>query len=75
VADAIHNRDPASDRAAGITDTIEVDAGVFGCMLGGSDGCILYLCVAPDPEPTARMEARDTRLLAIPVERPRAGRP
>jgi sugar lactone lactonase YvrE len=29
-----------------ITARVEVDAGVFACMLGGADGCDLFLCCA-----------------------------
>ena len=75
VADAIHNRALRVTERDGITDTIDIDAGVFACMLGGGDGHTLYLCVAPDADPTARLAGRQARLLAVCVDAPRAGRP
>lgn len=75
VADAIHNRVLRVTKSAGITQTLDVNSGVFACMLGGSNGRTLYLCVAPDSDPAARSSRRESRLLAVSVDRGRAGRP
>jgi sugar lactone lactonase YvrE len=49
--------------------------GVFACMLGGADGCTLYLCAAPDFFEEPRRNARESKVLAVRVDVPGAGRP
>ena len=49
--------------------------GVFACMLGGGDGRTLYLCAAPDFFEEPRRNARESKVLAVQVDVPGAGRP
>jgi sugar lactone lactonase YvrE len=46
----------------------------YGCMLGGDDGCTLFICSAPGVGP-ARAAARQGCIGFIRVEVPHAGRP
>ena len=50
-------------------------AGVFACVLGGSDGRTLLMCCAPDSSPRRRSSTFEAVLQTVTVEVPRAGRP
>jgi sugar lactone lactonase YvrE len=49
--------------------------GVYACMLGGDDGCTLFMCTAPSFAEHERRDAREARLLSRRVDVPRAGLP
>jgi sugar lactone lactonase YvrE len=58
-----------------ISEKIQTPAGVFACMLGGTDGRTLFLCAAPDFHEEARKNAREAELLTARVGSPHAGLP
>jgi sugar lactone lactonase YvrE len=59
-----------------VLDTIEVDRGCFACMLGGPDGCTLFI-VAREWHGMADVAAgeRTGQVLSAPAPAPHAGRP
>ncbi|QWF84540.1 6-deoxy-6-sulfogluconolactonase [Amycolatopsis sp. CA-230715] len=75
IADATGNRVVRAQRGGTILEEIHPGTGVFACMLGGEDGCTLFLCTAPDFVEEARKAAREAALLAVRVDVPRAGLP
>lgn len=75
IADALGGRVIRVKEGADIVDEIQVDSGVFACMLGGDDGRTLFLCASPDFDAAGRAAARESRLLTTRVDGPHAGRP
>lgn len=51
------------------------ELGVYACMLGGADGCALYLCAAPSFLESERAPTREAKLLSTRVRVPHAGKP
>ncbi len=75
-ADAIGHRVVRMAPGGEIVDSLSTgEQGVFACMLGGPDGCTLYLCVAPDFHEPLRKAAREAALWSTRVRAPHAGRP
>jgi sugar lactone lactonase YvrE len=75
VADGANGRVIRVREGGEIVEEIIVGTGVFACMLGGSDGCTLYLCAAPDFDENKRRAAREAELRAVRVDVAHAGRP
>ncbi|WP_020494708.1 SMP-30/gluconolactonase/LRE family protein [Sciscionella marina] len=75
IADALNARVVRVREGGEILDEIHPGTGVFACMLGGVDGKTLFLCAAPDFAEANRRAARESALLSVRVEVPRAGRP
>ncbi|MDO1481871.1 SMP-30/gluconolactonase/LRE family protein [Rhodococcus ruber] len=75
IADAVNGKVIRVREGGEILDEIQIDSGVFACMLGGADGRTLYLCSAPDFDPAARAAARESELRAVRVNVPHGGRP
>ncbi len=75
VADALNGRVLRVREGGEVLEEVHADAGVFACMLGGDDGCTLFLSSAPDFDEHARSAAREARVLAVRVDVPHAGRP
>ncbi|OZM80705.1 gluconolactonase [Pseudonocardia sp. MH-G8] len=75
IADALGGKVIRVQEGGDIVDEIQVDSGVFACMLGGDDGRTLFLCAAPDFDAAARAAARESRLLTTRVDVPHGGRP
>jgi hypothetical protein len=48
---------------------------MVACMLGGSNGRTLFMCVAPSFAEHERRETSEAKLLACEVEAPHAGLP
>ena len=72
---AHHPRRPRVREGGEIVDQIDVEGGVFACMLGGDDGRTLFLCTAPDFAEEKRRAAREAKLLSVRVDVPHAGTP
>jgi sugar lactone lactonase YvrE len=70
VADAVHNRAVRVAAGGEILDCVDVRTPVFACTLGGAHGRTLFLCTAPDWNPTARLASRQAHLLAVTVTAP-----
>ncbi|WP_235926540.1 SMP-30/gluconolactonase/LRE family protein [Actinokineospora pegani] len=75
VADALSGKVIRVKEGGDIVDEIQVDSGVFACMLGGDDGRTLFLCASPDFDAAARAATRESRLLTTRVDVPHGGRP
>ena len=75
VADPIHGRALRVREGGEILDVIEPGMFVFACMLGGLDGCELFLCTAADNDPVSRAAAFDATVISTRVGVPHAGRP
>ncbi|MCE0764559.1 SMP-30/gluconolactonase/LRE family protein [Pseudonocardia kujensis] len=75
IADALSGKVIRVKEGGNVVDEIQVDSGVFACMLGGDDGRTLFLCAAPDFDPTARAATHESRLLTVRVDVPHGGRP
>jgi sugar lactone lactonase YvrE len=75
VADAIGNRAVRLAEGGAVLDEVRLDVGCFACMLGGDDGCTLFLCTAPNFAEHERRSTREARLLAARVDVPHAGTP
>lgn len=75
VADAAHARVVRVREGGEIVDEINLDTGVFACMLGGDDGETLFLCAAPDFLEHNRVQVKEGSLLSVRVDSPRASLP
>ena len=75
VADAVGGRVCRVAEGGEILEEITPGTGVFACMLGGSDGCTLFLSCAPDFDEHARSAAREAEIRAVRVDVPHAGLP
>jgi sugar lactone lactonase YvrE len=75
VADALNARVIRVQEGGEILDEISTGLGVFACMLGGDDGCTLFLCAAPSFPEHERRPVREAQLLAVRVEVPHAELP
>jgi sugar lactone lactonase YvrE len=75
VADALHSRVIRVQEGGEILDEIPTGLGVFACMLGGDDGCTLFLCTAPSFPEHERRPVREAQLMAVRVEVPHAALP
>jgi sugar lactone lactonase YvrE len=76
VADALGNRVLRLREGGEVLEEVSTgDLGVYACMLGGEDGCTLYLCVAPSFLEHERRESREAQLLSCRVDVPHAGLP
>ena len=75
VADSLGDRVLRLAEGGEVLEEIAVGEGCYACMLGGDDGCTLFICVAPDFHAEARRSAREARILATTVEVPHAGTP
>ena len=51
------------------------ELGAYACMLGGTDGCTLYICAAATHLPDEAVAQRAGAILAAAVSVPAAGRP
>ena len=59
-----------------VLDTVAVDRGCFACMLGGPDGCTLFVLAAEWTGPDGMLDgARTGRVLTVRAPAPHAGRP
>ncbi|MFT4570509.1 MAG: sugar lactone lactonase YvrE [Hyphomicrobiaceae bacterium] len=58
-----------------ILDRVTVEKQAFACMLGGDDGCTLFICVATSGDPSVASVARDGRIEMVQVDVPGAGIP
>jgi sugar lactone lactonase YvrE len=59
-----------------IVDRIEIaDANPYACMLGGADGCDLFICCAPDHDPQTTTALMGGRIDVVRVPVGRAGLP
>jgi sugar lactone lactonase YvrE len=47
----------------------------YACMLGGEDGCTLFVCTADSADPQITATSRTARIEAVTVGVPHAGRP
>ncbi|SDH46804.1 SMP-30/gluconolactonase/LRE family protein [Pseudonocardia oroxyli] len=75
IADALSGKVIRVKEGGTVVDEIQVDSGVFACMLGGDDGRTLFLCAAPDFDPAARAATHESRVLTVRVDVPHGGRP
>lgn len=75
IADAVGGRVLRVREGGEVVDEVQVDSGVFACMLGGDDGRTLFVCAAPDFDPAARAATHESRLLTVRVDVPHSGRP
>ena len=75
VADALSGRVIRVGEGGTIREEIAVDTGTFACMLGGPQGTTLFICGAPSYLADERRGTRDSVLLAVEVDVPRAGLP
>jgi sugar lactone lactonase YvrE len=75
VADALSGRVIRVEEGGTVLEEIAVDIGAFACMLGGPDGTTLFICGAPSHLAHERRHTRDSVLLAVEVDVPRAGLP
>lgn len=75
VADAVGGRVCRVAEGGAILEEVVPGAGVFACMLGGSDGRTLFLSCAPDFDEHARSAAREAEIRAVRVDVPHAGLP
>ena len=70
IADGLNGRVIRVRRGGEITEEIQPGTGVFACMLGGADGCTLFICTAPDFQEEARKNAREASLVTARVAHP-----
>ncbi len=56
-----------------VLEQIDLDIGVFACVLGGPDGRTLFACAAPDFFEKERMNVREAKVIATQVNIPRVG--
>jgi sugar lactone lactonase YvrE len=76
VADPINHRCVRMLRGGEVTDVIDTSpVPTVACMLGGPDGCTLYLVVQPFQSHERNAEARQGRIEMIRVKVPGAGLP
>lgn len=76
VADALFHRVVRVQPGGRVVEQIGTgEQGVYGCMLGSTDGCTLYLCAAPSFAEHERSNTRDSQLLACQVDVAHAGLP
>ena len=57
-----------------VTHRVEIENEAFACMLGGEDGCTLFICTAAGSDP-AETHVRSGRIETVRAEVPRAGLP
>jgi sugar lactone lactonase YvrE len=57
-----------------VTHRVEIEKEAFACMLGGVDGCTLFICTAGASDP-AETHTRLGRIETVRVEVPGAGLP
>ena len=58
-----------------VSHRLAVSTQAFACMLGGADGCTLFVCTATDSSPDACRKRRDGRIEVFRAPFPRAGLP
>jgi sugar lactone lactonase YvrE len=75
IADALSGKLLRVKEGGDVVNEVQVDSGVFACMLGGDDGRTLFVCAAPDFDPAARAATHESRLLTVRVDVPHSGRP
>jgi sugar lactone lactonase YvrE len=75
VADSLSGRVLRVAEGGAVTDEIAVGTGTFACMLGGAEGTTLFICAAPSYLEHERRTTRESTLLAVEVDVPRAGLP
>jgi sugar lactone lactonase YvrE len=76
VADAFGRRCRRIGEGGAISEEITIPGqGIYACMLGGSDGRTLLMCVAPNFGEANRRDVRDASLFTTQVDVPRAGLP
>ena len=75
IADAIGGRVIRVREGGEILDQIQLDTGVFACLLGGVNGTTLFMSCAPDFDEHARSAAREATIRAVDVGVAHAGRP
>lgn len=77
IADAFNQRCIRVAEGGEITEEIAAPEGqgIFACMLGGTDGCTLLMCCAPDSAAKRRKQANEAALYTARVSVPHAGNP
>ncbi len=76
VADAMHNRVIRVQEGGVILDEISTgDTGAFACMLGGNDGCTLFICAASTFVEAEASAHHRSSILMTRVKVPHAGLP
>lgn len=76
VADAVHNRVLRVQEGGAILEEISTgDTGAFACMLGGEDGCTLFICAAPTFVEAEASAHHRSSILMTRVRVPHAGTP
>ena len=58
-----------------VTHRVKLGRPTFACMLGGEDGCTLYMLTSSSSEPDDCAANRDGRVETIQADAPRAGCP
>ncbi len=58
-----------------VLESIKVEKQAFACMLGGDDGCTLFICTATSGDPSVATVKRDGRIEMAQVDVPGAGIP
>lgn len=58
-----------------VLERIKVEKQAFACMLGGDDGCTLFICTATSGDPAVATVERDGRIEMAQVDVPGAGIP
>ena len=76
-ADAFGGRCARVAEGGQVVDEVKVPDGlsVFACMLGGAGGRSLAMCCAPDFDHVRRTKAKESVVLTVEVDVPRAGCP
>lgn len=74
-ADAFGRRVVRVREGGEVTHSLDTGVGTFACVLGGDDGCTLFVLTAPDFHPDVAAGKASGAILSTRVEVPRAGLP